>query len=406
MSVFSFQHLHKIVASEAAAIRRILTLQPTGGADDKVFPPSYAGADGPVYAMETRRLEGKDVVAVALDSPQSQANRLELGLLRGYRAGKLSFPLMAIDFSQVEGASEIGELTLLELPHRIADAAARDSIYQGKPFREAFDWHKATTTNATPLFATCPQALVFGVWDSMGQAGGLGMKFPRALVSEIIGYGVQKGVRSGGKLDSITTGATGDLVLYQTEDRRLTVDATEATMVEKKGKKEPKTVRASELGYGHVTPSLANEDGVPYRGGVTFDSAKQTTVLSLNALRRLRFPIDGVYSHERDLAAQTTLAALALAAVAFQGTDYFLRSRCDLVPVERRNFEIVGIGETSEFEISTEIAAQLLQEAAAEAVRTGLPWNTELIRLEPSKSLAKLAVNSRQLKGQSEKSKD
>jgi len=31
-----------------------------------------------------------------------------------------------------------------------------------------------------------PTALIFGAWNSTGEGGGLGAKFPRAIVSEII----------------------------------------------------------------------------------------------------------------------------------------------------------------------------------------------------------------------------
>jgi CRISPR-associated protein Csb1 len=401
MATLTLETLKRVLTGEAAALRRVLRLQPTAGIGAKTFPPTYSGGDkGPVYAEEKRRSNNGEVTAVLLDSVQSQANRMELALLRGYRENVLKFPLMAVDFTKVPGVEDIGELTLLELPHRIADAAARDSTYDGKKFRDAFDWHKATVTNATPLFATCPQALIFGVWDSLGQGGGLGTKFPRALVGEIIAYNALKGVRPAGRLDPLTTGAIGDLKLYESPDGTITLDIAAG----KRGEKgeDPKPKKPSEMGYGHVTPGLENKDRIPHHGGVTFDYAEQTTVLSLNALRRLKFPICQETSPKRDSAAHVTLAALALAAITWQGKDYFLRSRCDLVAEQPGEFEVVGTSEPV-FSLDATQAARLLSEAAAVAQSEGLPWVTELIHLQPSDALTKLAVRARELKSGSGK---
>ena len=40
---------------------------------------------------------------------------------------------------------------------------------------------------ATPLLRYAPHCLVFGMWDSTGPRGGLGVKFSRAVVSEVVG---------------------------------------------------------------------------------------------------------------------------------------------------------------------------------------------------------------------------
>ncbi len=71
--------------SKHAAIRRRQRLQPVGGKGDKIFPPTYPG-DGrnnppPRHVFERRRLDGREVWCVLVDSVQSQANRLEESLL-------------------------------------------------------------------------------------------------------------------------------------------------------------------------------------------------------------------------------------------------------------------------------------------------------------------------------------
>ncbi len=197
------------VAGTAAAFRRVVELQPAGGPGAKVFPPTYEGGK---YATEKRRINGETVDCVLLDSVQSQANRMELALQEAIdeKPPRISLPVITVDFSNTN-ASFIGRVTSLEAPHRIADAILRDSEWDdGRgnkvPFRKtpvgaALD--TASLRDATALFEHCPTALVFGMWDSTGARGGLGVKFPRAIVSEIIGIGALPGQRTGGRLDPL-----------------------------------------------------------------------------------------------------------------------------------------------------------------------------------------------------------
>ena len=123
----SYEKLREAVTGTAAAFRCRTELQPTGGQGDKVFPPTYAGA---VYATEKRRLPGREepVDCVLLDSVQSQANRMEEALQQAVDEGRLSIPVIEVDFSGEELLTEIGKVTSLQAPHRIADAILRDSL--------------------------------------------------------------------------------------------------------------------------------------------------------------------------------------------------------------------------------------------------------------------------------------
>src|SRR5262249_12346742 len=99
-----------------------------------------------------------------------------------------------------------GRVTALEAPHRIADAILRDSLLGKTPFRESAPgkrFAEARVENATGMFEVCPTALLFGVWDSTGAAGGLGNKFARALVSEIVGIHAVPGVRTSSRVDPL-----------------------------------------------------------------------------------------------------------------------------------------------------------------------------------------------------------
>src|ERR1700674_2967273 len=122
-----------------AAFRRRRKLQPVEGPGGKLFAPTYPGPkkdDPPEHVFEKRRVDGKDVWRVLVDSVQSQANRLAEFLLGSSRQKKLEFPYVTVDLSQhqLEGLSEI---TSLEAPPRLFDAILRDSELTGKPFMKS-----------------------------------------------------------------------------------------------------------------------------------------------------------------------------------------------------------------------------------------------------------------------------
>jgi CRISPR-associated protein Csb1 len=137
-------------------------------------------------------------------------------------------------------------------------------------------------------------------------------------------------------------------------------------------------------------------------GGVTFEYALQTTVLSLPALRRLKFPVNGTDSpSSTNDAAQTVLVALALAGICHMDAQgYDLRSRCQLVPEGHTPFELIGNdGTVSEFALNAETADKIFAEAVDQAKKLGLPWHDEPITLTPSVDFASLIKKSRESGG-------
>ena len=200
MTMLTFERLRDAVGGDAVALRSRMTLQPAGGEGDKVFPPSYAveGRADHKYAVEERQVGGGDSVAttVLLDSVASQANRAELALLEGWERGELLFPVPYVDFSDDGGVTDYDKLTVLEAPHRLADAIFRDSLLDGTLFRLSDVGRAitdATPRNATDLYRYSPTSLLFGMWDSTGPKGGLGSKFQRAYVSEVVGFDAKVG---------------------------------------------------------------------------------------------------------------------------------------------------------------------------------------------------------------------
>jgi CRISPR-associated protein Csb1 len=144
-----------------------------------------------------------------------------------------------------------------------------------------------------------------------------------------------------------------------------------------------------------VTPTIAD-------GGVTVERAVQTTVLSLPALRRLRFPkaVGERSKPDTDQAARTVLAAIGLCAAVLtreQGCD--LRSRCLLFPTQPIEWELLDKpgDEPTRFSLSGAEAIALLNEAVTAAKKSGLPWSDKEIVLKPSPELGALVRKSQEL---------
>ena len=388
--------LQRALGGHAAAFRCVTDLQPAGQPGDKVFPPTYEGGK---YATERRRVpdEAEPVETVLLDSVQSQANRMELALLEAWRRGRISLPVLTVDFSGRDLAKAL-KITSLEAPHRIADALLRDSLLDGVEFRRSGPGRRldeVDNRHATALFELCPTALVFGLWDSTGPKGGLGAKFARALVSEIVGLHATVGVRTSSRLDPaqilLQAGP-----LYKAKDGGWTLDAAAG------GKKLGKDGKPSEANHGNVLPSIAD-------GGVTISKAVQTTVLSLPALRRLSFPLDEQAADHAaqarvDDAARVALAALALCAATLareEGCD--LRSRCQLFPMAAFCWQLLDEPgqKPKEFALDGDAAIRLFAEAVEAARAAGLPWQAEELTLRPSPGLVELVRRSQALAAQS-----
>ncbi|MDP2953352.1 MAG: type I-U CRISPR-associated RAMP protein Csb1/Cas7u, partial [Chloroflexota bacterium] len=334
----TLEQIKEALAGSAAAFRCVTAYQPAGGPGDKVFPPTYTeGNRQGVYATESRYLDGQEVPCVLLDSVQSQANRMELALLEECETHGVPLPVITVDFTGYNLPKPF-RVTSLEAPHRVVDALLRDSEMDGVSFRKSPVGKRLDSVdmkNATALFELCPSALVFGMWDSTGERGGLGVKFQRAMVSEIVGFHAVPGKRTRSRIDPaqilLSAGP-----LYEAKHGGWTLEEGEAKCEEKgnpvryaRTKEKGESGRPSQANLGNVTPSITPD------GGFTISKAIQTTVLSLAALRRLRFPLDGngTSNSNVDLAARTALAAQALYAAALvreHGAD--LRSRCLLVP--------------------------------------------------------------------------
>lgn len=411
MLTLDYSTLRGAVAGSHVAVRSRTTLQPAGGPGDKVFPSTYGVPAGATtkYAIERHLVDGVPQARVVLGSVADQANRHEVALLGALEADDLRFPNPYVDFTVDPELIDLGHLSALEAPHRLADAIFRDSLLDGTLFRLS-DLGRAVTeatpNSATALYAASPAALIFGMWDSTGPKGGLGSKFQRALVSEIIGMNAEVGVKVGSRMDPLRI-EKASAIVYEHADpaQGWTLDPAEAR--QEKGKPVPvdskgELGRPSVINHSNVAPSIDTA-----AGGVTISEAVQTTVLSLAALRKLRFVtstsgavLAPAVRRDAELAARAALAALAVAAIAYQHEqDYDLRSRCLLVPTAPPVLELVPRdGSPAQvFESSADAARDLLAEAAGAAEAVGMGWPAEQVRMEPAPKLCELIKRSRQV---------
>lgn len=409
MNKLTLDALRNAVFGGAVAFRSVNRLLPVGGAHDKVFPPTYLKEKGAKtkYAFEQRVIDGALKPAVLLDSVASQANRMEEALLEAWNRGELKFPLVRVDFSKVAELEDLDSISALQAPHRVADALLRDSLLDNVPFRMSAIGRAVTDArpdHATAMYAHCPTALIFGVWDSTGPKGGLGSKFQRSLVGEIVGIGAEAGVKTASRLDP-TQISSGVKIYQDPKDAgewasSEGIDVKKAKLFNRGGAKE--AGRPAAINHGNIPPTIEADSG-----GVTIEYALHTVVLSLPALRRLRFTArgDGAPFTDRgtrdaaELAARTALAALSLAAIVHQhDRGYDLRSRSLLVGTGPLRIERVGRDGTSEvIDLDRDSVNQLVTESTAAAANMGLPWEARPIDLVPAPKLADVIRQSRKL---------
>lgn len=385
--------LNQMVA-EDAALRRKQILQPVGGRGEKIFPPTYPGEGRnapPRHVFERRKIKGNETWCVLVDSVQSQANRLEECLLEIARNG-LPIPHLVVDFrgAALDGISEI---TSFDAPHRVYDAILRDSLLDGKPFMQSdvgLRLARANTGDASAILEVSPSALLFGAWHSTGEGGGLGAKFARCLVSEIVAIDVPvefgerdertvqtAGRRTGSRIDPI--GVLKRVEVFKGADGWATTKEAAGANAKK--------VRPSEINHGNIAPSV-----LPL--GITCDYLEHSFVLSFAALRRLRFG-----SPERDKAGRSLLAALGLLALCEQDArGYALRSRCDLVCEGRAPLERVRTdGSTDMVTVDRNTASSLYKAAFEQAQAAGFVLSSSPRRLLPQDKLVEIVRRSQEL---------
>ena len=302
-------------------------------------------------------------------------------------------PYVTVDFRGA-GLDPLEQITSLDAPHRVYDAIFRDSFLDDEPFMQSQPGKRlaaAKPANATALLELSPTALLFGAWHSQGEGGGLGAKFPRVLVSEIMGIDTPvDGIsdQSTGEIEPRTSGRrTGSRIDPLGILKKVDVFKGEAgwALDKKDAGTRAKKVRPSEINHGNIAPTVQ-----PL--GVTCAYVEHRAVITLAGLRRLHFG-----STERSDAGRALIAALGLAALAEQDTaGYALRSRCDLVCDGPAPWELVRAdGQSEVVDLDHEQVWALYHEAYTHAESKGFQF--ESIALNPQEKLVDIVRRSREL---------
>lgn len=367
---------------QAAALRLVLRLKPAMS-DGLVYPPTY---DEGQHLFRPAWVNGESRDAVLLDSVQSQANRIETAVLEAHRRGELHYPDIEIDVPLAQGQERY---SVLQLSHRIYDAALRMCTLDGQPFPlspigQAI--YRARADLARALFEHAPMTLTLGGWDSHGGGGPLVAKLPRLLTSEIVGLDAKPVDRGAVKFDPMDIRKDAGPVFASPDAHRgFEVDKARAADPKDKGK------RPSEVGLGNV-PNYGQR-------GAVITEALQTSLISLAAVRRLRFEqTDGTLNDSLDHEGRTATVALGLYGLLAQmEAGYNLRSGCDLLPVEDPSLEVIGrsLQETVRYPISAPAAKGVLDRALEQAHSQGLHWRDHAITAVADERLVTLIERSR-----------
>jgi CRISPR-associated protein Csb1 len=292
--------------SNAAAIVMRQLLEPVGGRDSVIFPPTYAPPQGKReeewmgynlgYNID-RFSDGHSVCQI--DSVGSQANRMEPIFKKG-EYSKLT--------PQVVIKARDREINLLDVGHRAADAIVRFSTLSGE-LKEAFSKYQ-DGGNAEILARIAPTSIVFGSWDSRGTMA----KLPRIVGSVIRAYDVDVLHRS---------------AQYSTIAGEI-IEGGEAeiTTSEPKADSQKAIQKAiQDLGLAHA-PAVGKHGGVRVKGDIRRDAT-----LNLTAIRALKGTDSGM-----TLKLRRYILGLALVAITWP-QETFLREGCQLVPDQKRSPE-------------------------------------------------------------------
>ena len=371
--------ISKAVA-EKTMLRLVVTLCPAN-ADGHVYPPTY---DQGQHIFRPSWIDGESRESVLLDSVQSQANRIELAVLEACHRGQIEYPDIELRVNADTGEEMY---SVLELSHRVYDAALRMTTLDGKPFAKSDigrTIYSSRTEKATALYTHAPMTLVLGGWDSHGGGGPLVAKLPRLVTSEIVGLDAKPIDRGAVKFDPMDIRKdAGPFYESGDSERQWEIDKAKAS--------KNKEYKPSEVGLGNV-PNFSHH-------GAVITNAVQTSLISCSAVRRLRFEKrDGTYDDTRDHAGQTAIVALGLFGLMKQmESGYNLRSGCDLIPEKEPKLEIIGrsLEDLETHSISAGAALSALNKALSSARDSGLEWRKEKVVADADERLVTAVERSR-----------
>jgi CRISPR-associated protein Csb1 len=363
-------------ATLPAVIRIVETLEPAGGKDFPVFPPSYAGEGTkapPVYDLngiewgevlkEKTTKDTKRVIRYikrarhcTMDSPQSHANRTEIAF-RDDRELRDLVPQAEAKIPRKAESADQSNTNLLALPHRVADFRVRTSNQAEAAATAIKAFAKG---DALPLLRFMPTSILFGFWDS--RADGYQHKHSRILLTRIDAFDVvpceKHSVYTGPySKDECASVVLGDDKLAE----RLPGEDSAASREDSTLKAEDKkwADRMAERGFSNA---LSKPGAL---GGVLAERIERLALISLTDIASVfcRKPdsppneteakpgADKKSEPDKELtnAARRYLLALALLAEDYPRStgSYRLRSGCELLSIKKET-ELLGAGVDSD----------------------------------------------------------
>lgn len=329
-------------------------LEPAGGSEEVIFPPTFAPPEDERNAPAGYVIDGDGENSVCLiDSVGSQSNRLE-PLFQNERYRRL------VPQVQIQVGDRV--LNLLDLGHRAADAVARSSTLADE-LEAAFAEFAAG--NAVSLAKVAPTSIVFGSWDSRGSQ----TKVSRLISSTIRAYHVQELHRAAQYFAALAN----DEVSAQ-----LGADV----------QKERKTL--SKAGFLDA-PSGRTHGGIIVHGRI-----ERSTIVNLTALRTLGAPTED---------AQTTLRRYILSLTLLAASapiDLFLRQGCLLVQSIESPPQSYLVYRDGRREMQPLVPAEIgpYAEAAAQAFGVGEDRNVAFSSKAAKDAVKKAAKTKEESKGE------
>lgn len=370
--------------SEDAGITIRSVLEPIGGDGAPVKPATYAGSqEEKKPRFQTGRRwwgAGPDrrvVDILVIDNEPSQANRLEAALED--RRAQLGLPEIVLDLSAAGNlpAHLPRRISSFRFPHRNADAYLVDSTLGGVRFLATAEGRAifaATAAHPEALLQWCPQALLFGFWQSHLGKKKSQAKLARAWTSEIVGVepAAHDIRRLGLKGDPLNLSVPEGVIFDEMAQHEWAVASHTA-----KGKKG----KLSDVGHGQVP--VSGEDAP--LGGVSFRDVVQQATVSFASLRR-------VQAAQGSAESRALLASLGLVAhVSAFGRPFSLRSGADLRP---RSTTWTWLGaaadeviDAPDLEAAIGLFAACVERAEAAGLPVGSAWALEPLVVEPAPNL-------------------
>lgn len=370
----------------ASVLTSVTELESAAGPLAGVAPARYVGSTGGTYAYEDRFDGEEPVKAVLIDGKGSQANRAEDAVSRCITDGHPQLSLTPRIELQYPGREPV---TCLDLPHRAVDGHIRAGTVDGAPIGQHPGYlaaRNATTADLRPLLEVSGASVGFGCWDASRAKSQIRLRSP--LVGEIIGVVANPDApepkRGGARVDDISPSvrlAPDDFEeLLRRQEHELSSKKVEALRKEAdKARKKKTTVSAAALGLGNIPPGLES------LGLVSCRKIMRHHVLSFAALRQWRFGL----GPDGDASVRALIASWALTALAYSDAELNLRAGCDLR--ESGPSRVILDGrygqETALSPLTPESMSVVLGDAIEAAVRAGLRWEGQVLRVDGDPSI-------------------